>query len=242
MSKYTEGGYFHVRGWLDSPIWGGAPYSEREAWSWMIGEAAYKDCEVPDPNTAAPVKIYRGQFTASLRFMADKWGWSTGGASGKDRVRRFLKKLERWGSITIATATATDGATGQNVITICNYNDYQYSIKPPATGGATPSATGARHPRDKQEQIKQIKQKEKEIPNPSPPEDGKDYWFKGDVIRLNRQDFENWRDHWQFSDDGLQTYLESRDEWLSKQAEHVRKQWFISTKRDLDRIAKGGRT
>ena len=35
--------YQHERGWLDSDVWGDAPYSEREAWSWMIGEANWKD-------------------------------------------------------------------------------------------------------------------------------------------------------------------------------------------------------
>lgn len=233
-----------MRGWLDSRLWGDAPYSEREAWSWMIGEAAYKDCEVPGATTAAPVKIYRGQFTASLRFMAEKWGWSAGSKDGKDRVRRFLKKLERWGNITVATATATDGATVQNVITICNYDKYQFRLKQSATDTATANATGARHPRDKQEQIKQIQKKEEEgvVPAASPPEAGKDWWFKGDVIRLNRRDFEQWRRLGDFSDAGLQVYLEERDAWLATLVEHKRKQWFISTQRDIVRIAKGGRS
>lgn len=76
----------------------------------------------------------------------------------------------------------------------------------------------------------------------SPPEDGKDWWFKGDVIRLNQRDYSQWQRMAGLSDMGLQTYLEGRDQWLARQAEHIRKQWFISTKRDLDRIAKGGRT
>lgn len=105
--------YQHERGWLDSDVWENAPYSEREAWSWMIGEASWKDSQ---KNIGGyPVMILRGQFSHSIRFMATKFQWSVG------KVQRFLKKLLRWNMI--KTDTATD--TAQTIVTICNYNIYQ---------------------------------------------------------------------------------------------------------------------
>lgn len=105
--------YRHERGWLDSEVWGDAPYSEREAWSWMIGEANWKP-SIRNIN-GHPVMLDCGQFTASLRFMASKFQWSVG------KLQRYLEKLRRWDMI--KTDTATD--TAQNIITICNYSLYQ---------------------------------------------------------------------------------------------------------------------
>jgi hypothetical protein len=129
--------YQHERGWLDSAVWGNAPYSEREAFSWMIGEAAWKDSTVSVKGRPVPVK--RGQFTASLRFLASKWQWN------KNKVDRYLKTLEIWQMIEIET----DIGTGQNVVTICNYNKYQE--KNGKTG--TANGTEAGQPRDKLETL-----------------------------------------------------------------------------------------
>ncbi|MCB0471465.1 MAG: hypothetical protein KDC56_00240 [Flavobacteriaceae bacterium] len=123
--------YQHERGWLDSEIWGNAPYSEREAWSWMIGEANWKD-EKKNIN-GHPVLIKRGQFTASIRFMSTRFKWSVG------KVSRFLEKLRRWDMI--KTDTATD--TAQTVISICNYNKYQSKAKKTDTETDTDVDTGS---------------------------------------------------------------------------------------------------
>jgi len=127
--------YQHERGWLDSEVWGDAPYSEREAWSWMIGEANF-DSHVKNIS-GIPVKLERGQFSASVRFMAKKFKWSTG------RVQRYIKKLERWKMIKKRPETDT----GQNIITICNYCKYQNKKGKSDTGADTPPDTEAIHPR-----------------------------------------------------------------------------------------------
>lgn len=110
--------YQHERGWLDSEVWGDAPYSEREAWSWMIGEASWKD-QLAKNILGSPTEIKRGQFSHSIRFMGKKFQWSIG------KVQRFLKKLTIWNMIEISQKTDTQTDTGQNIITICNYNIYQ---------------------------------------------------------------------------------------------------------------------
>ena len=47
--------------------------------------------------------------------MATKFKWQ------KNKVDRYLKKLVLWGMVEIGTSNGT----GQNIITICNYNEYQ---------------------------------------------------------------------------------------------------------------------
>lgn len=87
------------------------PYTEREAFMWMVMEASWKD-RVKRVGVAV-VELKRGQLAASVRFMADAWGWE------KSTVDRFLKRLEKRDMI------GTDIGTGINVITIRKYNDYQ---------------------------------------------------------------------------------------------------------------------
>ena len=103
------------RGWMDHPCFGNVAYSEREAWEWLIGEAAFKDGAVSI--NGRPVVLKRGQLTASLRFMAQKWRWD------KNKVARFIGLLKRWDMAT--SETETESGTGQTVISICNYTKYQ---------------------------------------------------------------------------------------------------------------------
>lgn len=103
--------YRMERGWMDNGAFDREPYTQREAWQWMIEEANWKPCVVSVSGT--PMSLKRGQFTSSIRFMADKFQWSTG------RVSRFLNKL------CVLTMIETAVETGQTIITICNYSKYQ---------------------------------------------------------------------------------------------------------------------
>lgn len=144
--------YKMERGWQDSGIFEDAPFDERSAWAWMIGEANWKDKE--KPLKGKRVKLERGQLSHSIRFMADKFKWS------KDKVHRFLKKLELWDMI------QTETATGQNIITICNYSKYQDDRDNVRDRNQTETATGARQERDKEEEISRKKRK-KEYTRPA---------------------------------------------------------------------------
>lgn len=108
----SERGVFAVdRGIWDHPMFADEPFTEREAWSWLIGEASFK---ARTRNVGGKVvKLERGQLAASVRFIAERWKWS------KSRVDRFLKRLK------IETMIGTDSGTGLLVITICNYDKYQ---------------------------------------------------------------------------------------------------------------------
>ena len=102
------------------------PYTEREAFMWLVMEASWKDRTKRVGHIVVDLK--RGQLAASIRFMADAWQWE------KSTVDRFLKRLEKRDMI------GTDSGTGLNVITISKYNDYQ--------GGEPCSGTAENEKRD----------------------------------------------------------------------------------------------
>lgn len=89
----------------------GEPFSRREAWLWLISEAAWKPRKVG--RIGAVIELERGQLAHSVRFIADAWGWS------KSSVDRFLTRLKT------GTMIGTSTGTGLLVITICNYDAYQ---------------------------------------------------------------------------------------------------------------------
>jgi hypothetical protein len=139
----SERGIFAVdRGIWDHPEFANEPFTEREAWQWLISEAAFKPRKKRVGNTV--FDLVRGQLACSLRFMAKAWQWK------KDKVARFLKRLET------ATMIATQARHDATVITICKYNNYQRLSLPSINETATPDATPTRHQRDKLENTKNI--------------------------------------------------------------------------------------
>jgi hypothetical protein len=126
----SERGVFAVdRGIWDHPRFqereghGPRPYSKREAFLWLISEASFKSRRFLIGS--AVVELQRGQLAHSLRYLAKAWNWK------EPRVRRFLSCLKTDAMIDAGTDA------GQTVITICNYNKYQW----PLSGSAGP--TGA---------------------------------------------------------------------------------------------------
>jgi hypothetical protein len=123
----SERGVFAVdRGiWEHDLLTDSEPFSRREAWLWLLSEAAWK------PHRRRIIgrtfELKRGQLVASTRFIASKWRWS------EARVRRFLSSL-----ISESMVGANSDA-GVNVITICKYDDYQRVSLP---GDATRESDG----------------------------------------------------------------------------------------------------
>lgn len=99
-----------------------SPFSEREAFLWIISEAAWK------PRNKRVGKIVvsldRGQLAHSTRFLAEAWDWS------HSKVRRFLDRLEKRHMIDRITDT------GVSVICVTNYDTYQLSSQPSGTVAA----------------------------------------------------------------------------------------------------------
>jgi hypothetical protein len=89
----------------------GDPLSRREAWLWLISEAAWKPIRVRRGSLL--VNLNRGQVGHALRHIAKEWRWA------EATSRRFLLLLKNDAMI---DARSDAGIT---VITICNYDRYQ---------------------------------------------------------------------------------------------------------------------
>lgn len=95
-------------------------FTEREAWQWMIGRAAWK--ETAHRVGAAVHKVPVGSFFATVREMQAAWKWTS-----TRRVAQFLELL------TSQNMIETCSETGKTLVTVCNYMRYQ--------NGETPSET-----------------------------------------------------------------------------------------------------
>jgi hypothetical protein len=144
----SKAGYFKVdRGIWDHPSFAAEPFSEREAWLWLISHAAWKPTRLRVGRVVVPLE--RGQFTASLRYLDEAWRWDS-----KSRVRRFLLRLASETLIDVHTDAAATR------ITICNYDKYQLS--------GTAGDTLAERPRTKEEDINTSKEEKRAPPTAAP--------------------------------------------------------------------------
>jgi hypothetical protein len=124
-----------LRNWfaVDRGIWDydlfddGEPFTRREAFLWLVSEAAWK----PRAFRVAGqiINLKRGQLAHSIRYIADQWHWL------KSNVHRFLECLKN------GTLIETENGTGITVITICNYNKYQSPPPDEGTPNGTPPGT-----------------------------------------------------------------------------------------------------
>lgn len=143
----SERGVFAVdRGWFDHPTFKPEPFTEREAWIWLIAEAAFRAHRRRVGSVT--VTLTRGQLAHSLRFMADKWRWK------EPRVRRFLARLKEDAMIDAASDA------GVTVITICNYSKYQRVSLPIDAASDAGSDAPATQLRRKEEDTKDTKEQQ----------------------------------------------------------------------------------
>lgn len=123
----SEGGFYLMpRHWQDYPMFGREAFSRRDAWVWLMENAAYADRTVDVAGKT--VAILRGQLSYSLRFMAKAWEWD------EAKVRRFLARAQKDRMIDARTDA------GQTIITICDYNKIQrggHSTDAPADAEVT---------------------------------------------------------------------------------------------------------
>lgn len=141
--------YLMHRGWMKDPVFDNEPYTQREAWAWLIENACWEETTVNINGT--PIKLQRGQLSYSQRYLERAWGWKSG------RAKRFIDKLEKWSMIAAATAA------GQQTITICNYCKYQIA----AIDIAAATAAGAQQERSRsaanKKELKELKELKEDI-------------------------------------------------------------------------------
>ncbi len=143
----------------------GRPLSPREAWLWLISNAAWRPVQVMvrDGRSQQMVDLERGQLTYSRSFLRKAWAWTS-----DKTVRTFLARLEREGMIDIQTGQL------QTVISICNYGVFQNGgqLSGPSNGPAMGQQRAGNGPEE--ENIKSIRTKSM-LPPPSPT--GFDDWY-----------------------------------------------------------------
>lgn len=165
----SERGVFAVdRGVWDHPMFADEPFTEREAWLWMVSAAAWIAKRVRVGK--AMVDLERGQLAFATRFLATRWKWA------HSKVVRFLKRLE---TDTMVSTSATRDAT---LITICNYDKYAFGRNATETQPGTQTDTQPERQRNKEEELK--KDNNKELKKESPlrsddwPGDFRDHFWK----------------------------------------------------------------
>jgi len=92
-------------------------YSRFEAWIDIVQSTRFEDTEFLSVNRRIEVK--RGQLPVSLRYLAERWKWST------KKVNNFINVLILAHMVTKETLKET----GQTILTICNYNRYNFDFE-----------------------------------------------------------------------------------------------------------------
>lgn len=87
-------------------------FSECEAWIDLIQSARFEATVTIERIGGREIRYGRGQYPASNRYLAQKWGW------GEQKVRGFMGRLKTEKMIEI------DKSQGMNVITLCKYDAY----------------------------------------------------------------------------------------------------------------------
>ncbi|MDE2233470.1 MAG: hypothetical protein KGJ90_05165 [Patescibacteria group bacterium] len=201
---------------MDSEVFEKDIFTERLAWIWLIGEAAWKDCIINIGGK--PIALKRGQVSYSIRFLAKKWGWSN------DRVQRYIDKLLAWSMI------STDTSTGQTIITICNYSKYQdnenYTSTASSTDTSTGSSTKKKKERKKEEEKKDITADAEIIKT-----EKKKIVFNAPVIKLTESDWNKLKTEFSLDNAQLESLLNERDEFLQRldPSDNRRSRWWLPT-------------
>lgn len=117
-----------MSGWIrvDRKIWDDdsfkrEPMSEREAFIWMVANAAWADTTHRVGGEA--IAVQRGSFITTLRELQSAFMWRSDA-----RVRGFLKRLENERTIERTTVGPTNAP--KTHVTICNYARFQDSQQP----------------------------------------------------------------------------------------------------------------
>lgn len=134
---------------LQSDFWLREPFTYGQAWVDLIGLANWADKDKFFRHQHQKVK--RGQLVTSQQYLADRWKWT------RNRVRTYLRNLERAGMVRI------DSTTNYTTITIEKYALYQ--DKPPTKSPTNNQRKANASPTDGQLSTTQEEYKNKEIPS-----------------------------------------------------------------------------
>lgn len=137
--KISRKAYAEDRWWLEPRV-----FSKWEAWEDCIQMATWKPRKFAVGFQVE--QLERGEFMASLRFLAERWRWD------KMTVKRWFEAAQK--ALRLQRQREGQGGT---VYLLVNYERYQGNNADIETVDETPSETGARQERDKTEAVKQLK-------------------------------------------------------------------------------------
>lgn len=98
-------------------------HTQGEAWEDLLMECRYADATVS--NGGKKMDLRRGELIGAVSWLANRWNWTP------KTVRRFLDQLENDGMIELKNPASEKGnqiGRQANVITVCNYEEYQSGI------------------------------------------------------------------------------------------------------------------
>jgi hypothetical protein len=106
---------------FDHPIVGAGnagkdPWSLMEAWLWLVSSASYRPSEIEVRGEI--ITVERGQYLTTTPLLAKRWNWT------EKQVRTYLDKISRHNSA--IRETGIPKGSRPSVITICNYDVYQF--------------------------------------------------------------------------------------------------------------------
>lgn len=113
----------------------------------LLQMAAYVDGRVVHCATR-DVVLQRGQLLTTMRFLADRWGWSAA------TVYRYLQSLRNSNRNNIRIQIETAVETGRTLITICDYGKWDLDGVVNETTDATPFETACETPDETLSEIK----------------------------------------------------------------------------------------
>lgn len=100
-------------------------HTQGEAWEDLLMECRYADATVS--NGGKKMELRRGELIGAVSWLANRWNWTP------KTVRRFLDQLENDGMIELRNPASEKGnqiGRQANVVTVCNYDEYQLGIMP----------------------------------------------------------------------------------------------------------------
>lgn len=128
----SDAGYVRIyRALLGHPVFRND--AEALAFAWMVIRASWRPTRVRYKDRV--INLERAQLAVSVRDMA----------KALDRDKAWVERL--WNRLKCETMIETRAETGVSIVTICNYDEYQYLDE----SGETPTATRARQGRDRGE-------------------------------------------------------------------------------------------
>lgn len=127
-------GYLKIhRSFFEHFLWTeGRPFSRAEAWLDLIQSAAYTSGS--RLIQGQPIAVPRGALVASVRWLCERWRWSN------SKVCHFLKMLREQGMI------ALHREHNITVLTLCNYEAFNFAAPPKEESDSPPPARSRRKP------------------------------------------------------------------------------------------------